>query len=104
MPRFYNLISFSIFFTFFSFSFPSSFSSPSFSSPSFSSPSLSSPSFSSPSFSSPSFSFPSFSSPSRSLQSPYKIAFSGSEDSQELKTCRTIYHVIKPGVLIALFA
>jgi len=94
MPRFYNLISFSIFFTFFSFSFPSSFSSPSFSSPSFSSPSLSSPSFS----------FPSFSSPSRSLQSPYKIAFSSSEDSQELKTCRTIYHVIKPGVLIALFA
>ena len=46
----------------------------------------------------------SFPSSSRSLQSPYKIAFSGSEDSQELKTCRTIYHVIKPGVLIAPFA
>jgi hypothetical protein len=69
MPRFYNLISLSIFSTFFSFSFPSSFSSPSFSSPSFSSPSFSFPSFSSPpfsfpSFSSPPFSFPSFSSPS----------------------------------------
>src|SRR5665647_2777541 len=98
MPRFYNLISFSIFFTFFSLLLLSLF-----------------------------LLFLlllpllllslfllfllllfllllSFPSSLRSLQYPYKIAFSGSEDSQELKTCRTIYHVIKPGVLIAPFA